>query len=48
MLLHLDKRQAVLSIPLSRRLYRSGGLCAFHTPAAEMPHSGSLSIRGLE
>ena len=33
---------------LSRRLYRSGRQCASRTPAAELPHSGSLQIRGLE
>lgn len=33
---------------LSRRLYRSGGQCASCAPAAEMPHSGYLTIRGLE
>ncbi len=33
---------------LSRKLYRSVGQCASCAPATQMPHSGSLSIRGLE
>ena len=49
---HLEKACHVEALAgphtLSRRLYRSGGQCAFRAPAAEMPHSGCLTIRGLE